>query len=476
MVKTVNDFKDYLKTNRDNLDKNKFKWLTKEQNKTLYNEWIQTWSIPKSYFNTNKTTSPAVESNKQNINVDTTSSLWEVSKTNPWVSKVSSTIDAFENKQIESATKSWEELIKWAEAQKDLISKTNQWARDRYESQQKQLDENKKRAEQSDEDRRKQASKIVQRQEWIASRQANIAAARAAQWWVQLSDSDMEDIKNDIISKYWENVASAEQFALQTNMSLDQALTQLDSNIFKDKQAIDNFVNQLDEKEVAPVLSALAEASKWNAQAINDAKNFFNNIITKKADEEAWRMLENERTEDWQRQWTWMNQRQKGDWLFSKLWENSWVLDEYRENPAKYQNMSATEALATLQKIAVQRGELWGNAWLQVYIQLKSQAKAAWQPFSEIPAYEKLLSQWDAALRQTDATAESKTSKRDETNLQSTEKVNTYWLTDKTRNTLDTALWRADKNKIKQSIDKLLSDWRLNKTSYDKIINYINSK
>jgi hypothetical protein len=30
-------------------------------------------------------------------------------------------------------------------------------------------------------------------------------------------------------------------------------------------------------------------------------------------------MLENERTEDWQRQWTNMNQRQKGDWLFSKL-------------------------------------------------------------------------------------------------------------------------------------------------------------
>jgi hypothetical protein len=45
-------------------------------------------------------------------------------------------------------------------------------------------------------------------------------------------------------------------------MTLDQALTNLDSAIFKDKQAIDNFVNQLDEKELAPVLSALAEAAK----------------------------------------------------------------------------------------------------------------------------------------------------------------------------------------------------------------------
>jgi hypothetical protein len=171
-----------------------------------------------------------------------------------------------------------------------------------------------------------------------------------------------------------------------------------------------------------------------------------------------------------------MNQRQKGDWLFSKLWENAWILDEYRENPAKYQNMSASEALSTLQKIAVQKWELWGNAWLQVYIQLKSQAKAEGKPFNEIPAFEKLLTQWDAALRQTDATAEAKTAQRDSTNKSATPLTNTFWLTNNTRTQLDDALSKASKQQVLNALKKQLDSGKLTKQAYDKTINYVNSK
>ena len=194
-------------------------------------------------------------------------------------------------------------------------------------------------------------------------------------------------------------------------------------------------------------------------------------------------MLEFERFEDWQRQWVWLDQRQKGDWLYSKLGENAWVLDEYRENPAKYEKMSATEALHTLQKLAVQRWELWGNQWLQIYMQLKSQAKAAWRPFTEIPAYEKILIQWDAALRQTDATAEAKTEQRWDT-----WKSTTWLTTDVKKETvkinlsanskkqLDDALLKTTKEKLISHLQKKLKDWKLDKKAYDSLINYINSK
>jgi hypothetical protein len=45
---------------------------------------------------------------------------------------------------------------------------------------------------------------------------------------------------------------------LQTNINLDDALTKLDSDIFKDKQSIDNFINQLDDQEIQPLLNAVA--------------------------------------------------------------------------------------------------------------------------------------------------------------------------------------------------------------------------
>ena len=77
-----------------------------------------------------------------------------------------------------------------------------------------------------------------------------MAAATAWQSWLQMSAWAMQDIKDDVIAKYGTNISNAEQFKQQTNMTLDTALNQLDSDTFKNKQAIDNFINTLDENEV----------------------------------------------------------------------------------------------------------------------------------------------------------------------------------------------------------------------------------
>jgi hypothetical protein len=72
----------------------------------------------------------------------------------------------------------------------------------------------------------------------------------------------MEDIKADTIAKYGTNLANAEQFRNQTNMTLDNALVTIDNTFFKDKQAIDNFLSTLDNEEMKPLINAVQKATE----------------------------------------------------------------------------------------------------------------------------------------------------------------------------------------------------------------------
>jgi len=52
----------------------------------------------------------------------------------------------------------------------------------------------------------------------------------------------MADIKADTITKYGTNLANAEQFRNQTNMTLDTALQNIDQTFFKNKSEIDTLL------------------------------------------------------------------------------------------------------------------------------------------------------------------------------------------------------------------------------------------
>lgn len=113
-----------------------------------------------------------------------------------------------------------------------------------------------------------------------------MAAAQAGESGVQMSQAAMEDIKNDVIAKYGQNIANAEQFKLQTNLSLDDALKNTGLQIFEKQGAIDTFKNALKDEEFAPVLNALTEAAQGKKDAAKDVYDYYKKFIDKKADEE----------------------------------------------------------------------------------------------------------------------------------------------------------------------------------------------
>lgn len=470
MATTVQDFKAYIKNNAKTLDKNKLSGMTKEQNKALYNEWKSTGSIPKSYFASTTTATPASVANVKS-QPTTSTSFGQVSTTNTQADKLENTAQTFSDTTSKAAQDAADAQIKWGQSQADIIKQTNEAAKERSAEQQAELDKNKQRAEQADADRRAQSANIVRRQEEIASRQANIAAAQAGASGLQMSDAAISDAKNDIIAKYGENVANAEQFALQTNMTLDQALTNLDANIFKDKQTIDNFLNSLDEKERAPILAAIAESTKGNVQAVNDVKDFYNAITQEKAKEETGRTLELERIEDQQRNWNNLNSTQRWALLSNKLNENKWAMDAYWANPTKYNNMSYEEAISTLSKV-VQNVTSLNNQWLMQYLVNKTNAEVAGKPFTEIPAFETMLKESYTSVDQTNRTAEEKTSQRPETAKASTNLT----LSANTKSQLDTALSKVGKAALVSNLDKLLKNGKVTASQFQNLINYVNSK
>lgn len=138
-------------------------------------------------------------------------------------------------------------------------------------------------------DRYQEVDDITQRQKNIANRQAQMAAASAWQYGDIYSDGAMANIKNDVIAKYGENILNAEQYALNTNRTIDNDLLNVWLKEIEDKDKRDAFKDLLLDKENAYMLNAIAEASEGNKQAIKDVSAFYEWYIKQKADFEATR-------------------------------------------------------------------------------------------------------------------------------------------------------------------------------------------
>ena len=483
---TKQEFQKYLADNKSKLDLTKLKSADETAKQNMFNEWKSSWSISNTYFKPieNKITSQVInkkttdnksvvsEVKKDNVN------LWDVSKGNVMTDKVQSTISWMKDTNLDLSKEKWDILKSWAKEESDLIKQKNTEAEQRVKDNQAMLDTNKQRDYESNEARRKEADDLLKRQEAIAARQANITAAKAWASWLQLSDATMADIKADTITKYGTNLANAEQFRNQTNMTLDTALQNIDQTFFKNKSEIDTLLKWLSDEEAAPLINAVKKATEWNAQAIEDVKTYYNTLVQQKANEEFWRWMEFERIEDVQRVWTGLDARQKWDKLADDLKDNKFLMDEYWKNPEKYNKMSYNEAMSTLLKLWQDDNRITANeAWLSMYMQLK---KA--DPNFKIDVYEKMLQEWSNALNLTHQTQEVKRewmwdtgkSKTDLTWI--TDTTQTFWLKENTINWLNDILSKVWVDKAIVSVDKLYNNWTYTKTQRDRIMNYLNNK
>lgn len=398
--------------------------------------------------------------------------LWTTTAWNIHVDKLKDTWAAYETQVKTAAADKSAALKAWWQEESALTKASQEAARKRYADQQAELQANKATATKRADDRRSDANEILKRQESIAARQANIAAWQAWSSWLQMSAWAMQDITDDVINKYGSNLSSAEQFKNQTKMTLDTALNQIDSETFKNKQAIDSFINTLDDNELKPLINAVQKATEWNVQAIEDVKTYYTALTQKKADEEYKRMSEFERLSDSQTQWVALDQTQKWAKLSDDLKDVAYVMNDYWANPSKYANMSFEEAKSTLKWIADKMANSSNNQALTQYMTNKAQAQASKLPFTEIPAFEKMLQDLNAQQTAVAQTWETKAAARWTTWTSTKELVDSAsWLSTANQELVKKAVAKVWKDKAIEAVQKSTSS----QASKDKVIAYINS-
>lgn len=488
ITKDQEAFKKYLLDNKSKLNLDKFKNLDSAAKNSMQNEWKSTWTIWNNYFLQQPTKTTVVPKKVTPSNPVTNQSwvnqnwtVWKLgwtSESNTLTQKVLDTWKAFENQQNLSAGKSETlDRARWQEEQ-NIITYGQQWARNRYDNQKEQLDVVQWKYEDNVWNRRADADALMKRQEWIATRQANIWAAKAWESGLQMSAWAMNDITNDIVAQYGTNIANAEQFKLQTNMSLDEWLKNTWLDIFKNKQSIDNFINNLDKDQYQPLLNAVAAATEWNKKAVSDIKDFYNWIINKKVEWETSWMLKTEYLADTEREWQNANPAKRLA-LLENEFKEAWISDAYIWNPDKFKNQSWADARNTLMKdqniktkveamvaSATMYWTLKDNPWL------KAIADEMWIDY-----------QW--AEDRTDRTFEAKTIAKWD-NFNTNKLTNQTWSTipEKNNQTLQASTIQQLTDWIKKYWIQKMKDWVLKKfrdkvytqTQYDRIMNFLNSK
>lgn len=218
--------------------------------------------------------------------------------TNPHTQKVEDTAAAYARSQQEYAdSNNANQRQAGAEASK-VTADANAPARADYARQQAELDrineEFKRKSEQSGAD----ADELLRMQHDIASRQANITAAKAGQSGLVMAESDIQGVKDDAISKFGNNITNAMDFRNKTKMSLNDAVAAMAKDINLKKGDITKALQGLTDKETAPVLSAIAAAATGNQEAAAAVRDFVGELQKKKATEEYNRMSRTQRIED----------------------------------------------------------------------------------------------------------------------------------------------------------------------------------
>nr|DAV49594.1 MAG TPA: hypothetical protein [Bacteriophage sp.] len=193
------------------------------------------------------------------------------------------------------AKKTRENAMKLGQDEQATVIQRDAEKRNRADKQEQELNSIKARSENNIEQRRQDAEDLYRMQNDIALRNANASMAQATSSGVLMSAGEVDAIRNDTIAKYGTNIMNAKDFKNKTNTSLDEALTNLGLNIFKNKAEIDNFRNLLDNEKFAPILNALKAAHEGDQKAVTDVYNFYTEFNKKKAEEDYNRMMQKER-------------------------------------------------------------------------------------------------------------------------------------------------------------------------------------
>lgn len=196
---------------------------------------------------------------------------------------------------------------------------------------------------------------ITKRQENIANRQANISAAKAGQYGDIYSDGGLANIKNDIIATYGANILNAEQYALNTNRTIDNDLLNVGLTEIQDKDKRDAFKDVLLDKNNSYMLNAIAVAAEGDKQAINDISQFYQTYIKQKADNEATRAWFTEGRAGFEEEFKSVDAVGKATILkdnSATLPGYSVIADRLPELINKYPNLSLSELEAKVAKIS----------------------------------------------------------------------------------------------------------------------------
>lgn len=151
---------------------------------------------------------------------------------------------------------------------------------------------------------RKQLDANLLEQKQIAGRAANVAAAQAGASGLQMSQGAYQDLVNDATSKYGQNIATANQFRTQTNMTINDALKSTGLDIFNKKSVLDQVTQALNKEGAEPILNALKAVTEGKAGAVKDVAALIKGFVEKKAGEEYTRTMAAENRAAQNREWT----------------------------------------------------------------------------------------------------------------------------------------------------------------------------
>lgn len=334
MAYTNKDLTTYLTNNKTWINAKSISILTPEQRTWLVKKFMETGSIPKEYFNSwfnevklptitwtnsvptnpvptspasNSTFSDKIESTTPNnpkwVLWTVKTNLWDISNTNAVIDKFENTWQEFEDRTNNTALLNKATAESYWQQEQDIIKQRDADKLSRINASEQNLAKRESDYNTNQEKRRLDAEKLFKTQQDIAWRNSNIWASEAWASWLQLSWWALEDLRSDITSKYWQNISSAEQFKLTTNMSIDEALKNTWLEIFQKQDAINKFKDNLDDAQFQPILNALVKAQEWDLQAIKDINTFYTWFLNKKAEEEYNKVSQTERFINEQKMW-----------------------------------------------------------------------------------------------------------------------------------------------------------------------------
>ena len=203
-------------------------------------------------------------------------------------------------------------------------------------------------------ERYKQVQDIIDTQKRIANRQANIEVANAWRYWDIYSDSTIQNIKNDTINRYWQNILNAMNTALSNNRQIDSDILNVWLTEVNDKNTRDAYKDALLDKNNSYILDAIKLARDWDKKAIEDVENFFQSAVRTRWENTLTRDEQSQRREFYEKEFASLSPEWKAQMLADFSSNVAWyslVADYIPRMVENYPNLSLSELVWKMTKV-----------------------------------------------------------------------------------------------------------------------------